>query len=88
MPAVEGHSLYHYLGCGWCAMVQRAIAQLGLEIPLRDIHQDPQNLRDLVDATGRHTVPCLRIEEGGEERWMHESRDIIAYLSGRFAPSA
>ncbi len=88
MSAVEGLSLYHYLGCGWCAMVRRAIDQLGLEIPLRDIHLDPQNLRDLVDATGGRTVPCLRIEEEEEERWMHESRDIIAYLSGRFSASA
>ena len=66
-------------------MVRRAIAELELEIPLRDILQDPQNLNDLVDATGRRTVPCLRIEEGNEERWLHESRDIIAYLTERFS---
>jgi glutaredoxin len=88
VPAVEDLSLYHYVGCGWCAMVKREIEQLGLEISLCDIHQDPQNLRDLLDGTGRQTVPCLRIEEHGGQRWMHETRDIIAYLSERFASSA
>ena len=52
---------------------------------LRDIHADPQRLRELVDATGRQTVPCLRISgEAGESRWVHESSDIIAYLRERF----
>jgi glutathione S-transferase len=88
MATVEGLSLYHYSGCMWCAMVRRAIEELGIEIAERNIHQDPQHLRDLVAATGRQTVPCLRIEKGGEDRWMHESNDIIAYLSERFAASA
>ena len=79
-------SLYHYPGCGWCGLVQRAMAQLGVEAELRDIYGDPQHMRDLVEATGRQTVPCLRIAEEGEARWMHESSDIIAYLNERFAP--
>ncbi len=88
MAAVEDLSLYHYAGCGWCAMVQRVLGQLGVEIDERNIHQDPQHLRELIEATGRQTVPCLRIRQGasgGEDRWMHESTEIIAYLSERFA---
>lgn len=80
-----GLSLYYYASCGFCRMVRQAIDHLGLSIELRDIHGDGPHLQDLVAATGRQTVPCLRIEtEAGESRWMHESREIIAYLSERF----
>ena len=80
----SGLSLYHYAGCMWCGMVQRALQQLGVEVAQRDILQEPEHMRDLVAATGRQTVPCLRIQEGGEDLWMFESRDIIAYLQERF----
>lgn len=33
---------------------------------------------------GRIKVPCLRIDEGGETRWIYESEDIVAYLDDRF----
>lgn len=29
-------------------------------------------------------VPCLRIEEGGEVKWLYESTDIIQFLNTRF----
>jgi glutathione S-transferase len=80
-------SLYHYAGCPFCSLVRRAMGELGLEIELRDIHQDPDRRRELVEATGRQTVPCLRIEtDDGEVQWMHESRHIIEYLES--LPSA
>jgi glutathione S-transferase len=85
MVQVEGLSLYHYEGCMWCAMVQRALAQLSVEIEHCDIYGDAHHMSDLVEATGRRTVPCLRIREEGGDRWMHESSDIIAYLKERFA---
>ena len=66
MAKLEGLSLYHYRGCMWCAMVQRALDQLGLEIEQCDIHEDPVRLRELVEATGRRTVPCLRIPQLSE----------------------
>ena len=87
MATVEDLTLYQYEGCAWCAMVHRAAATLGVEIAQRDIFQEPEHLRDLVAATGRQTVPCLRFERGGEEQWMHESGEIIAYLNERFASS-
>ena len=83
--SAAGHSLYFYPSCGYCRMVGQAIDQLGIEVELRDIHGDGPHLEDLIAATGRQMVPCLRIEsEDGETRWMHESRDIISYLGERF----
>jgi len=56
------------------------MSRLELDIELRDILQKREYREELFAATGRQTVPCLRIEEAGEVRWMHESRDIIRYL--------
>ncbi len=80
MPGMK-LSLYHYFACPFCHLVRRAIDRLGLEIEDRDILASSKYRRELVEATGRQTVPCLRIESGeGEVQWMHESRDIIDYL--------
>ena len=74
-------SLYHFQSCPYCALVRRAIDELGLDVELRDILEDPARYRELVEATGRQMVPCLQIESGdGSVRWMHESRDIVDYL--------
>jgi glutathione S-transferase len=74
-------SLYHYAGCPFCSLVRNAMDALELEIELRDILQDPERRRELVEATGRQTVPCLRIaSDDGKVEWMHESRHIVEYL--------
>jgi len=76
----DGLALYHYDGCLYCARVRSAMRALGVEIELRNIHQDAQHLADLTEARGRTTVPVLRI---GDE-WMGESADIVQYLADRF----
>ena len=74
-------ALYHYFSCPFCALVRRALDRLGIQVEMRDILESSERRRELVEATGRQTVPCLRIEsEDGEVEWMHESRDIIASL--------
>jgi glutathione S-transferase len=78
-------ALYHYDTCGYCARVRWVLEQLGVEVELRDVLEDPQHMEDLVAARGRRTVPVLRIAKDGGDEWMPESRDIIAYLERRFA---
>ena len=74
-------ALYHFVGCPFCTFVRRDIEALGLDVELRDINERSTRRRELVEATGRSMVPCLRIESAaGEVEWMHESRDIVAYL--------
>lgn len=75
-------SLYHFDSCPYCARVRRAVKDLGLEVELKDTQRDPAAQAELVAATGRQTVPVLRIE--AEDVWMPESSDIIRFLYERF----
>ena len=82
---VPGLSLYHFDGCPYCERVRTALSRLQLELELRDIHREPKYRDELVAATGKQMVPCLRIENGGKARWMHESADIVRYLETEVA---
>lgn len=74
-------SLYYYPSCYFCGTVRSTAQQLGLELELRDIHQDRAVHDELVAARGRRTVPVLHIDaDDGSVEWMGESRDIIAHL--------
>lgn len=75
-------SLYHRSFCMFCSRVINAIKGLDIDIDGKNIWQDMDALRELELATGRATVPVLRIEAaGGEVTWMPESNDIVRYLS-------
>jgi len=92
MSVVEGLALYHYSGCGYCGMVRSVLRDLGVEVEMRSIHEDPAHREALVSATGRQTVPCLRIAasegDGEADEWMHESSAIVSYLRERFEATA
>ncbi len=85
MKRADDLALYHFDSCGYCARVRRTLAELGVEVELRNIQESPKHLEDLVAARGRRTVPVLRIHREGGDEWMPESADIIAYLKERFA---
>lgn len=78
-------ALYHFDTCPFCRIVRRAAKELGVELELRDIFDDPQHRRALIAERGRATVPVLLItSDDGTEEWMPESRDIIDYLRATF----
>ena len=78
-------ALYQTAFCPYCERVRSALRRMNVEIPLRDIDGRLEWRRELMDATGRQTVPCLRIETpDGDVEWMHESADIVAYLEDQF----
>ena len=83
--AMKGISLYQFYACPFCVKTRRAIHQLNIDIELRDINKNPSHREQLETATGKIKVPCLRIEQGDEVRWMHESDDIIEFLTMRAA---
>lgn len=73
-------ALYKYDSCPYCRRVLRAIDALHIEgIEMRDILMDREHRHDLIEATGRGTVPCLVIDG----RYMHESADIVRWLRER-----
>ena len=76
-PAPDLPALYYFDACPYCQKVLVAARALGVELELRNIHQDPQHLQDLREARGRATVPVLR---RGDD-WMPESDDIVRYLA-------
>lgn len=99
--AREPMVLYFSRFCGYCFRVLRALDKLGIpetEVELRDVTLAPHARRDIIQATGRRTVPVLRIPrprpssdapsdaDGGDE-WLFESREIVRYLNERYAGS-
>ena len=80
-------ALYQYRTCPFCIKTRKEITRLSLNIKLRDAQKEGKNRHDLLQMGGQTKVPCLRItHENGEETWMYESSDIIAYLNKRFSP--
>ena len=59
--------------------------KLSADIALRNIHESDEARHELIDGGGKSQVPCLRITENNETRWMYESDDIIDYLESRFS---
>ena len=74
------YSLYYYDSCPFCVRVLRTLNTIDIAVECRDILSDSRHRSDLHKATGRTTVPCLRIENGSESQWMFESMDIIRFL--------
>ncbi len=83
--AMQGLSLYQFFACPFCTKTRRAIHRLNVNVEARDINKNPQHRVDLEAGAGRVKVPCLRIEENGKVRWLHESDDIISFLEHRLS---
>ncbi len=83
--ATQGMSLYQFYACPFCIKTRRAMRRLGLNIETRDAQRGSPH-RDTLEAEGGEIkVPCLRIQDqNGDDNWMYESSDIIAYLDTRF----
>lgn len=79
-------ALYTMALCPFGWRVTRVINRLGLDVEMRDVLMHPARRDELIEATGRSTVPVLWIQSpDGEVSWMPESRDIIQYLQQTYA---
>lgn len=83
-----GLALYQFKACPFCIKVRRTLKRQSLKVETRDAKHDEKVRKELLEQGGKIKVPCLRIEEAGEVRWMYESDVIIKYLQGRFATQA
>lgn len=74
-------SLYHYVGCPYCAAVKVFIDQIDLDIGQKEILINSVYRNELLQEGGKKQVPCLRIDTlQGETSWLYESQHIIEYL--------
>ena len=80
-------ALYQYEACPFCVKVRRAMKRNSLNVEVRDAKRNDLYKAELLEKGGKLKVPCLRIEENGEARWMYESSDIINFLEQNVAPA-
>jgi glutathione S-transferase len=60
------------------------VERLGVPVRYRDILEDDEAARKLVEVGGLDQVPCLFVDGVP----LYESADIVAYLERTFAPRA
>ena len=86
--ATRSLALYQFSACPFCVKVRKEMSRLGLPIETRDAQHNPEQRAALEAGGGRVKVPCLLIEhDNGEQQWLYESDDIIAWLRERFEPA-
>ncbi|MGR5252322.1 glutaredoxin family protein [Vibrio astriarenae] len=78
-------TLYQFEACPFCVKVRREIKRQSINLALKDAKNDEVARQELLEGGGRVKVPCLKITKHGEETWMYESSDIVAYLQKEFA---
>ena len=82
--ATKDLTLYQYKACPFCVKVRSSMKRSGLNIQTKDAKRCETSKDELVSGGGQLKVPCLKIEENGQEKWMYESKEIISYLNDRF----
>ena len=83
--AASALALYQFDGCPFCVKVRRTLRRLNVPVELRDASGNAEHRQTLLAEGGKIKVPCLRIEEDDQTRWLYESDAINAYLESRFA---
>jgi glutaredoxin len=78
-------ALYQFSTCPFCIKVRQEMRRLALPIARLDAQHNQTNRDNLLKGGGAVKVPCLKITEAGETRWLYESGAIISYLNTRFA---
>lgn len=68
--------LYYSPYCPFCIKVFNAMKNIDVSVELKNIDENQDAARKLVEVGGKRQVPCLFIDG----KPMYESDDIIAYL--------
>lgn len=78
---LHGITLYYTPTCPFCAKVKWALVKHHTAVESRNLLTSSGARDELIQGGGKPTVPCLRIQRNGEDRWLYESDDIVAYLA-------
>jgi glutaredoxin len=76
----QGLELFEFNACPFCIKVRRFMKKNNINVPLRDAKNDEHFRQELLNGGGRVKVPCLKISNAGDVKWLYESNDIIAYF--------
>ena len=71
--------LYYRPTCPYCKKVLKFLEEIDLEIPLKNIEDNPKAKDELLHLGGKAQVPCLFIDG----KPLYESDDIIDWLKER-----
>ncbi|MDI3546555.1 MAG: hypothetical protein PWR10_207 [Halanaerobiales bacterium] len=72
--------LYYFESCPFCQKVLRYLKKRGIEVTLKNTHQDQEAKKELIEVGGKYQVPCLFID--GEP--LYESDDIIQWFEDNY----
>ena len=86
--ATKSLSLYQFHACPFCVKTRRAMHRLNISLELRDAQHNSDHRQALHNEGGAIKVPCLRINQQNQVKWMYESSEIIHYLDQRFGKAA
>jgi glutaredoxin len=68
--------LYYFESCPYCRLVINCIEEHNIKVDYMDIWSSEEILNDLINKTGRKTVPVLFIDE----KPFPESSEIVKWL--------
>ena len=81
---VKAMHIYQLYACPFCIKTRRVLRRLNLPIVTRNVQIGSPYRAELESGGGRIQVPCLRMQQNGEDVWMYESSDIVRYLEKQF----
>ena len=70
-------TLYHFQSCSYCARVRDFLSKEGIQVAMKDTHENPAYREELIKIGGKPQVPCLVIDG----KALYESQDIIEWFS-------
>lgn len=76
----EGFSLYYRSTCPFCRYVSAYLKSKSIVLERKNITDDKSAFNELVNSGGKRQVPCLKITNGSQTRWLYESADIVAFF--------
>jgi len=73
-------TLYHFMGCPYCQRVRDFLQKEGINVPMKDIHENPAYREELINIGSKSQVPCLVIDG----KALYESLDIIEWFKKNY----
>lgn len=74
------YELFYFPSCPFCQFVLNELPSIDKTVTLKNIMDNFDYRNELMAGGGKTQVPCLKIVESDEVRWLYESQDIVDFL--------